>query len=82
MSMAASQGSANKGRVGAVRISRFAIYSAVQCFYLREYDLFALRANIGVIFQRFVRYHFSAVANVAIGRIDARSGHQRIVDDA
>ena len=25
---------------------------------LREYDLFALRANIGVIFQDFVRYHF------------------------
>src|SRR5690606_30458340 len=27
---------------------------------LREYDLFTLRANIGVIFQDFVRYHLSA----------------------
>jgi len=27
---------------------------------LREYDLFAMRANIGVIFQDFVRYHFTA----------------------
>jgi ATP-binding cassette subfamily B protein len=37
---------------------------------LREYDLFALRANIGVIFQDFVRYHFSAADNIAVGRID------------
>ncbi len=46
---------------------------------LREYDLFALRANIGVIFQDFVRYHFTAADNIAVGRIDARNDRPRIV---
>ena len=34
---------------------------------LREYDLAALRANIGVIFQDFVRYHLTAAENIAVG---------------
>jgi len=46
---------------------------------LREYDLFAMRANIGVIFQDFVRYHFTAADNIAVGRIEARDDHARIV---
>ncbi len=46
---------------------------------LREYDLFALRANIGVIFQDFVRYHLTAADNIAVGRIDAREDRARIV---
>ena len=46
---------------------------------LREYDLFAIRANIGVIFQDFVRYHFTAADNIAVGRIEARNAHARIV---
>jgi ATP-binding cassette subfamily B protein len=46
---------------------------------LREYDLFALRANIGVIFQDFVRYHLSAADNIAVGSIGARSDRGRIV---
>ncbi|HET7097224.1 MAG TPA: ABC transporter ATP-binding protein [Casimicrobiaceae bacterium] len=46
---------------------------------LREYDLSALRGNIGVIFQDFVRYHLTAAENIAVGRIDARNDHQRIV---
>jgi ATP-binding cassette, subfamily B, bacterial len=46
---------------------------------LREYDLFALRANIGVIFQDFVRYHFTAADNIAVGRIEARADRGRIV---
>jgi ATP-binding cassette subfamily B protein len=46
---------------------------------LREYDLFALRANIGVIFQDFVRYHFTAADNIAVGRIEARDDRPRIV---
>ncbi len=46
---------------------------------LREYDLFALRANTGVIFQDFVRYHLSAADNIAVGRIEARDDHARIV---
>jgi ATP-binding cassette subfamily B protein len=49
---------------------------------LREYDLFALRANIGVIFQDFVRYYFSAADNIAVGRIEARDDRERIVEAA
>lgn len=36
---------------------------------LREYDLAALRARIGVIFQDFVRFHFTAAENIGVGRI-------------
>jgi ATP-binding cassette subfamily B protein len=46
---------------------------------LREYDLFALRANIGVIFQDFVRFHLTAADNIAVGNIDARSDRARIM---
>jgi len=46
---------------------------------LREYDLFAIRSNIGVIFQDFVRYQFTAADNIAIGRIEAREDRARIV---
>jgi ATP-binding cassette, subfamily B, bacterial len=49
---------------------------------LRDYDLFTLRANIGVIFQDFVRYHFTAADNIAVGRIEARDDRGRIVDAA
>jgi ATP-binding cassette, subfamily B, bacterial len=49
---------------------------------LRDYDLFALRANIGVIFQDFVRYHLSAADNIAVGRIEARDDRPRIVEAA
>jgi ATP-binding cassette subfamily B protein len=46
---------------------------------LREYDLEQLRANIGVIFQDFVRYHLTAADNIAVGRIEARDDRPRIV---
>ena len=46
---------------------------------LREYDLLAIRANIGVIFQDFVRYHFTAADNIAVGRIEARDDRARII---
>ena len=46
---------------------------------LREYDLATLRANIGVIFQDFVRYHLSAADNIAVGRIESRDDRARIV---
>jgi len=46
---------------------------------LREYDLLAIRANIGVIFQDFVRYYFTAADNIAVGRIEARDDRTRIV---
>ena len=49
---------------------------------LRDYDLQALRSNIGVIFQDFVRYHLTAADNIAVGRIDARNDRTRIVGAA
>jgi ATP-binding cassette subfamily B protein len=45
---------------------------------LREYDLGALRGNIGVIIQDFVRYHLTAAENIAVGRIEAREDRARI----
>jgi len=45
---------------------------------LREYDLDALRGNMGVIFQDFVRYNLSAADNIAVGRIEARDDRARI----
>ena len=45
---------------------------------LREYDLNALRGNMGVIFQDFVRYNLSARDNIAVGKIAARGDHARI----
>ncbi|WP_407351760.1 ABC transporter ATP-binding protein [Luteimonas sp. R10] len=49
---------------------------------LREYDLDDLRANIGVIFQDFVRYHLTAAENIGVGRIDAMDDDARIRDAA
>jgi ATP-binding cassette subfamily B protein len=46
---------------------------------LREHDLFALRAHIGVIFQDFVRYHLTAGENIAVGRIEASGDRERII---
>ncbi|MBU8546768.1 ABC transporter ATP-binding protein [Roseomonas sp. CGMCC 1.13459] len=45
---------------------------------LRDYDLDALRGSIGVIFQDFVRYNFTAGDNIAVGRIEARADTARI----
>jgi ATP-binding cassette subfamily B protein len=45
---------------------------------LREYDLAEVRANMGVIFQDFVRYHLLASENIAVGRIDALDDRTRI----
>jgi ATP-binding cassette subfamily B protein len=45
---------------------------------LRGYDLDALRAGIGVIFQDFVRYDLTAADNIAVGRIGLRDDRQRI----
>ena len=49
---------------------------------LRAYDLDALRAAVGVIFQDFVRYDLSASDNIAVGRIDRRADRPRIEDAA
>ena len=45
---------------------------------LREYDLAELRGRMGVIFQDFVRYNFTAGDNVAVGRIDQRHDQTRV----
>jgi ATP-binding cassette, subfamily B, bacterial len=45
---------------------------------LRDYDLEALRGSMGVIFQDFVRYNFTARDNIAVGRIDAGHDQARI----
>ena len=49
---------------------------------LREYDLDALRANIGVIFQDFVRYHLTAGENIGVGRVEAMDDAARIREAA
>jgi len=49
---------------------------------LREYDLDALRANTGVIFQDFVRYHLTAGENIGVGRVEAMDDAARIADAA
>jgi len=49
---------------------------------LKEYALEDLRANVGVIFQDFVRYYFNASDNIAVGRIDAREDAPRIATAA
>ena len=45
---------------------------------LSDYDLDDLRARIGVIFQDFVRFDFTAAENVAVGRIEEREDAARI----
>ncbi len=49
---------------------------------LREYDLKELRGHVGVIFQDFVRFSFTAAENVAAGRINAREDRARVQDSA
>ena len=39
---------------------------------LREYDLTSLHAEIGVIFQDFMRYEMTARENISVGRIDVK----------
>ncbi|MER2267000.1 ABC transporter ATP-binding protein [Methylobacterium oxalidis] len=45
---------------------------------LAAYALDDLRARIGVIFQDFVRFDFTAGENVAVGRVDAREDAERV----
>ena len=45
---------------------------------LREYDLEAVRGNMGVIFQDFVRYNLSAGDNIAVGKIAERENGEQI----
>jgi ATP-binding cassette, subfamily B, bacterial len=45
---------------------------------LREYDLAELRRHVGVIFQDFGRYHFTAAENIGVGRIADISDEARV----
>ncbi|KER10953.1 MAG: ABC transporter ATP-binding protein [[Candidatus Thermochlorobacteriaceae] bacterium GBChlB] len=45
---------------------------------VRDYHPEDLRKEIGVIFQDFIRYHFTAGNNIAVGQIDARDDAARI----
>ena len=45
---------------------------------LRDYDLGELRKRVGVVFQDFVRFHFTAAENIAIGRVEAAGDRDRI----
>src|SRR5204862_7882924 len=49
---------------------------------LREYAIDDLRANIGVIFQDFVRYHLTAGENIGVGQIEAMDDRARVEDAA
>jgi ATP-binding cassette subfamily B protein len=49
---------------------------------LRDYDLDDLRANMGVIFQDFVRFHLSAGENIGVGLVEAMHDDARIRDAA
>lgn len=49
---------------------------------LRDYDLDDLRANMGVIFQDFVRYHLTAGENIGVGLVEAMRDDARIRDAA
>src|SRR5690554_4953445 len=49
---------------------------------LREYDLDEVRANVGVIFQDFVRYHLTAGENIGVGQIDAMDDEARVREAA
>lgn len=49
---------------------------------LREYDPDDLRREIGIIFQDYVRFMFTAAENIAIGNIPERQNRPRIEDAA
>ena len=45
---------------------------------LRDYDLTSLHAEIGVIFQDFMRYEMTARENIAVGRIEVQHPQEEI----
>ena len=45
---------------------------------LREYDLDDLHAEIGVIFQDFMRYEMTARENIAVGRVEVPHSQEEI----
>lgn len=49
---------------------------------LREYDLADIHANIGVIFQDFVRYDFLLRENIGVGQVENVTDHARVQEAA
>ena len=49
---------------------------------LRDYDLAEWRKKIGVIFQDFVHYQFTASENIGFGQVNAMNDRARILDAA
>ncbi len=46
---------------------------------LRDIDVDDLRTHIGVIFQDFIRYSFTAAENIGVGRIEAGIDRDRVI---
>jgi ATP-binding cassette subfamily B protein len=49
---------------------------------LRDYDLEELRRRVGVIFQDFVRFHFTAGENIGMGLVSRLDDRDRVRDAA
>ena len=49
---------------------------------LKEYDLAALRKQVGVIFQDYLRYQMTVAQNIAVGNIARKEDRELIVDAA
>jgi ATP-binding cassette, subfamily B, bacterial len=49
---------------------------------IRDYDPIILRENIGVIFQDYVKFQFTASNNIAVGRIEKKEDHDKIISSA
>ena len=49
---------------------------------LKEYDLAALRKQVGVIFQDYLRYQMTVAQNIAVGNISQQQNRELIVDAA
>ncbi len=49
---------------------------------LRDFAAADLRRHIGVIFQDFLRYSFTAAENIGVGRIEAATDRPRVVTSA
>lgn len=47
---------------------------------LRDYNLWDLRKNVGVIFQDYIRYQMTVAQNVAVGNIEEKENRERIED--
>jgi ATP-binding cassette subfamily B protein len=49
---------------------------------LREYDLEELRAQVGVIFQDYIRYQMTVSQNIAVGNIAEKGNESLIINSA